>query len=120
MEMEQNKPPALRIGICGSASAGKSTLAEALASVLKVPCLEEEMRTYLEHSGQRLADLPRSSRDPSCGASGMRRDHPGCRSALTPPTPLAPLTCGNVMPDSGRAYRQPDSRRTGPPCHPRR
>ena len=63
MEMEQNKPQALRIGICGSASAGKSTLAEALASLLNVPCLEEEMRTYLERGGQRLADLPRSSRE---------------------------------------------------------
>jgi uroporphyrin-III C-methyltransferase len=63
MEMEQNKPQALRIGISGSASAGKSTLAEALARLLKVPCLEEEMRTYLEHGGESLADLPRPSRE---------------------------------------------------------
>src|ERR1700721_2790282 len=63
MEMEQNRPPALRIGISGSASAGKSTLALALARALKVPCLEEEMRTYLEHGGESLGDLPRSSRE---------------------------------------------------------
>lgn len=63
MEIEQNRPQAVRIGISGSASAGKSTLALALAGVLNVPCLEEEMRTYLEHGGESLAELPPCSRE---------------------------------------------------------
>lgn len=48
----------LRIGICGSASVGKTSLANALAAELKLPCLREEMRDYLESTGVNLAELP--------------------------------------------------------------
>ncbi len=50
--------PDLRIGICGSASVGKTTLAHALARDLSLPCLREEMRDYLESSGSDLTLLP--------------------------------------------------------------
>jgi uroporphyrinogen III methyltransferase / synthase len=50
--------PDLRIGICGSASVGKTTLAHALARDLRLPCLSEEMRDYLEDSGSDLTSLP--------------------------------------------------------------
>lgn len=50
--------PDLRIGICGSASVGKTTLAHALARDLALPCLREEMRDYLEASGSDLTQLP--------------------------------------------------------------
>ncbi len=48
----------LRIGICGSASVGKTTLAHALACDLGLPCIEEEMRAYIEGSGADLSSLP--------------------------------------------------------------
>jgi uroporphyrinogen III methyltransferase/synthase len=50
--------PDLRIGICGSASVGKTTLAHALARDFGLPCLREEMRDYLEASGSDLTLLP--------------------------------------------------------------
>lgn len=50
----------LRLGICGSASVGKTTLAHALAQDLDLPCIEEEMRAYLEHFGADLSRLPSS------------------------------------------------------------
>jgi uroporphyrin-III C-methyltransferase len=53
-------PPQLRIGICGSASVGKTSLANALASDLGLPCLREEMRDYLEGTGINLVELPPS------------------------------------------------------------
>ncbi len=52
-----NKTSRLRIGICGSASVGKTTLANALARELRLPCLREEMRDYLEATGTELAAL---------------------------------------------------------------
>jgi uroporphyrin-III C-methyltransferase len=63
MYMEHNQPRALRIGICGSASVGKTSLAKALARIMEVPCLHEEMRAYLEDAGQSLANLPASYRE---------------------------------------------------------
>ncbi len=60
MESVEVKRRALRVGICGSASVGKTTLAHALARELGVPCIEEEMRAYLEQSQQRPEDLPAS------------------------------------------------------------
>jgi uroporphyrinogen III methyltransferase / synthase len=47
-----------RIAVCGSASVGKTSLVEALAGTMGLPCLHEEMRAYLERTGTRLADLP--------------------------------------------------------------
>jgi uroporphyrinogen-III synthase/nicotinamide riboside kinase len=44
----------LRIAICGSASVGKTTLANAISSKLGLPCIREEMRDYLESTGRRL------------------------------------------------------------------
>jgi uroporphyrin-III C-methyltransferase len=56
--MPSNAPTQLRIGICGSASVGKTSLVNALASDLTLPCLREEMRDYLESTGAKLADMP--------------------------------------------------------------
>ncbi len=50
--------PQVRIGICGSASVGKTSLANALARDLNLPCLREEMRDYLEDTGACLRKLP--------------------------------------------------------------
>ncbi len=47
----------LRIGICGSASVGKTTLAQTLAYDFGLPCLEEEMRAYLVRSGANLSAM---------------------------------------------------------------
>ena len=58
MPVEEKQHRAIRIGVCGSASVGKTTLADALGRELGVPCLREEMRAYLEHSRSSLADLP--------------------------------------------------------------
>src|ERR1700748_305810 len=58
--MDEKKSAQLRIGICGSASVGKTSLANALASDLDLPCLAEEMRGYLESTGADLAELPTS------------------------------------------------------------
>jgi uroporphyrin-III C-methyltransferase len=58
MPVEARQHRAIRIGVCGSASVGKTTLAGALGRELGVPCLQEEMRAYLEHSRRILADLP--------------------------------------------------------------
>jgi adenosylcobinamide kinase/adenosylcobinamide-phosphate guanylyltransferase len=48
----------LRLGVCGSASVGKTALANALAADFGLPCLREEMRDYLESTGIHLADRP--------------------------------------------------------------
>lgn len=58
--MTDKIPSQLRIGICGSASVGKTSLADVLASDLGLPCLREEMRDYLENTGINLAELPPS------------------------------------------------------------
>jgi uroporphyrinogen III methyltransferase/synthase len=58
--MANKIPVQLRIGICGSASVGKTSLTNALASDLELPCLREEMRDYLEATGVNLASLPAS------------------------------------------------------------
>ncbi len=50
----------LRVAICGSASVGKTTLARALATELRLPCIDEEMRAYLESGSTRLSELPLS------------------------------------------------------------
>lgn len=47
-----------RIGICGSASVGKTTLVNALAETLRLPTLREEMRDYLVRTGTNLTSLP--------------------------------------------------------------
>jgi uroporphyrinogen III methyltransferase / synthase len=47
-----------RIGICGSASAGKTSLATALAEKLGSSCLPEEMREYLERTRVTLSEEP--------------------------------------------------------------
>lgn len=49
---------AFRVGICGSASVGKTTLAHELSRRLQLPCIGEEMRAHLESSGSSLAELP--------------------------------------------------------------
>src|ERR1700761_1867556 len=49
---------AFRIGICGSASVGKTTLAHELSRRLQLPCIGEEMRAHLESSGNSLAERP--------------------------------------------------------------
>jgi nicotinamide riboside kinase len=46
-----------RIAVCGSASVGKTSLVEALAAALGLPCIEEEMRAYLERSRACLSQL---------------------------------------------------------------
>jgi len=48
----------LRISICGSASVGKTTLAHALAQNLRLTCIREEMRDYLQATAVDLAALP--------------------------------------------------------------
>jgi uroporphyrinogen-III synthase/nicotinamide riboside kinase len=48
----------LRIAVCGSASTGKTSLANALAREIGLPCLREEMRDYLENGGIDLTTLP--------------------------------------------------------------
>ena len=48
----------LRIAVCGSASTGKTSLANALAREIGLPCLREEMRDYLENGGIDLITLP--------------------------------------------------------------
>jgi uroporphyrin-III C-methyltransferase len=47
-----------RIGICGSASAGKTSLTTALAKKLGSSCLPEEMREYLERTRVALSEEP--------------------------------------------------------------
>ncbi|HEY4354661.1 MAG TPA: uroporphyrinogen-III C-methyltransferase [Acidobacteriaceae bacterium] len=47
---------ASRIGICGSASVGKTTLAHEVSRRLQLPCIGEEMRAHLESSGSSLAE----------------------------------------------------------------
>lgn len=53
----------IRIGICGSASVGKTTLANALARDLHLPCLQEEMRAFLERTRLDLTSLPAPERE---------------------------------------------------------
>lgn len=48
----------LRIGISGSASVGKTTLAKAISEALAVTLLPEEMRDYLERTQAPFARLP--------------------------------------------------------------
>jgi len=50
--------PKLRISICGSASVGKTTLVHALVQNLRLPCIREEMRDYLQATAVELAALP--------------------------------------------------------------
>jgi len=47
----------LRIGLCGSAGVGKTSLASALSETLAIPYLHEEMREYLEQTRCPLAGL---------------------------------------------------------------
>lgn len=56
--MTDKYPVQLRIGICGSAGVGKTSLANALARDLGLPCLREEMRDYLESAPANLMELP--------------------------------------------------------------
>ena len=58
--MGNKASPQLRIGICGSASVGKTSLVNALALDLDLPRLDEEMRGYLESTGVNLTELPAS------------------------------------------------------------
>lgn len=48
----------MRIAVSGSAGVGKTTLAKSLARRLSLPYVSEEMRDYLESSGQRLHERP--------------------------------------------------------------
>jgi uroporphyrinogen III methyltransferase / synthase len=54
--MPTERKAALKIAVCGSASVGKTTLVEMLASSLGLSLIREEMRDYIESSGQRLSD----------------------------------------------------------------
>ena len=49
---------AWKIAVTGSAGVGKTSLVEMLALALDLPCIEEEMRAYLERTRVHLWELP--------------------------------------------------------------
>jgi nicotinamide riboside kinase len=49
-----------KIAVTGSASVGKTSLVKLLSPALGLPCIDEEMRPYLERTRARLSQLPSS------------------------------------------------------------
>lgn len=56
--MSDSARTAWKIAVTGSAGVGKTSLVVMLAAALDLPCIEEEMRAYLERTRVHLWELP--------------------------------------------------------------